>query len=49
MYVVVCQGSGLPGTFLGSIEGISYLVLIAGFGSFLPRCGGLRMQFCHIR
>lgn len=34
-------GSGLPGTLLGSIEGISYLVLIAGFGSFLPRASAI--------
>jgi len=30
-------GSGLPGTFLGSIEGLSYLLFIAGAGSFAPR------------
>eukprot|EP00192_Tetraselmis_astigmatica_P018158 CAMPEP_0117672808 /NCGR_PEP_ID=MMETSP0804-20121206/14114_1 /TAXON_ID=1074897 /ORGANISM="Tetraselmis astigmatica, Strain CCMP880" /LENGTH=242 /DNA_ID=CAMNT_0005481459 /DNA_START=40 /DNA_END=768 /DNA_ORIENTATION=+ len=34
-------GSGLPGTFLGSIEGLSYLVFLAGLGSFLPRASAI--------
>eukprot|EP00191_Tetraselmis_sp_GSL018_P002343 CAMPEP_0177603366 /NCGR_PEP_ID=MMETSP0419_2-20121207/15470_1 /TAXON_ID=582737 /ORGANISM="Tetraselmis sp., Strain GSL018" /LENGTH=248 /DNA_ID=CAMNT_0019097125 /DNA_START=126 /DNA_END=872 /DNA_ORIENTATION=+ len=34
-------GSGLPGTFLGTVEGISYLVFIAGCGSFLPRASAI--------
>mmetsp|Transcript_38838 Transcript_38838/g.47030 ORF Transcript_38838/g.47030 Transcript_38838/m.47030 type:complete len:308 (-) Transcript_38838:216-1139(-) len=30
-------GSGLPGPLLGGIEGIAWLLLPLGFGSFLPR------------
>lgn len=30
-------GSGLPGNFLGTVEGISWLVLFLGAGSLLPR------------
>ena len=32
-------GHGLPGTLLGSIEGISWLVLPLGAGSLAPRLG----------
>ena len=31
------SGHGLPGTLLGSIEGVSWLVLPLGFGSLLPK------------
>lgn len=34
-------GSGLPGTFLGSIEGISWLVLFLGAGSLAPRASAI--------
>ena len=34
-------GHGLPGTLLGSIEGVSWLVLPLGFGSLAPRLGDL--------
>tara|TARA_B100000073_G_scaffold346684_1_gene358750 strand:- start:5 stop:1153 length:1149 start_codon:yes stop_codon:yes gene_type:complete len=30
-------GHGLPGTFLGALEGVSWLVLPLGFGSLYPR------------
>jgi hypothetical protein len=30
-------GHGLPGTFLGTVEGVSWLVLPIGFGSLYPR------------
>ena len=32
-------GHGLPGTLLGSIEGVSWLVLPLGLGSLAPRLG----------
>ena len=32
-------GHGLPGTLLGAIEGVSWLVLPLGFGSLAPRLG----------
>jgi len=32
-------GHGLPGDLLGAIEGVSFLILPLGLGSFLPRAG----------
>jgi len=34
-------GHGLPGTLLGSIEGISYLLFFVGAGSLLPRVSSI--------
>eukprot|EP00238_Polyblepharides_amylifera_P000610 CAMPEP_0196570256 /NCGR_PEP_ID=MMETSP1081-20130531/169_1 /TAXON_ID=36882 /ORGANISM="Pyramimonas amylifera, Strain CCMP720" /LENGTH=225 /DNA_ID=CAMNT_0041886569 /DNA_START=66 /DNA_END=743 /DNA_ORIENTATION=- len=34
-------GTGLPGTLLGGIEGVSYLVLLLGAGSLLPRLSSI--------
>jgi len=34
-------GHGLPGSFLGTVEGLSYLLFIAGAGSLLPRLSAI--------
>eukprot|EP00241_Pyramimonas_parkeae_P007346 CAMPEP_0114248642 /NCGR_PEP_ID=MMETSP0058-20121206/13688_1 /TAXON_ID=36894 /ORGANISM="Pyramimonas parkeae, CCMP726" /LENGTH=310 /DNA_ID=CAMNT_0001362075 /DNA_START=48 /DNA_END=980 /DNA_ORIENTATION=- len=39
--VKTLTGHGLPGTFLGTVEGVSWLVLLLGAGSLLPRLSSI--------
>jgi len=41
LLVKTITGSGLPGTFLGTIEGVSWLVFLLGAGSLLPRASAI--------